>query len=182
MKIETTDFQGLFLIIPTLFSDFRGSFSETYKVDEIAHHLGFAPNFVQENESVSAVNVFRGLHFQVPPRAMAKLVRVSHGRVLDVVLDLRKSQPTYGKHFSIELSASNRKQLFVPEGFAHGFLSLEEGTVFSYKCTDYYSKEHDRALLWSDSDLGISLPCLELILSEKDANAQPFREFHSPFE
>lgn len=181
MTIETTGFQGLFVVIPSLFSDSRGTFSETYRATDFSEYLGFSPQFVQDNESTSAKNVFRGLHYQIPPRAMAKLVRVSHGRVLDVVLDLRKTQPTYGKHFSIELSSSNRKQLFIPEGFAHGFLSLEEGTIFSYKCTDYYSKDHDKALLWSHPDLGISLPCPEPVLSEKDAAADGFLSFESPF-
>ena len=133
---------------------------------------GIAVDFVQDNESLSTYGVVRGLHFQKPPRAQAKLVRVVKGRVLDVAVDLRKDSPTYGHHVSVELSDENHRQLFIPKGFAHGFSVLSEEVVFQYKCDDYYAPETEGAVAWDDPDLAIDwqIPAEKIILSEKDRN------------
>lgn len=181
MKIEYTPFQGLIIIEPTVFKDDRGYFFEPYNEARFRIETGINASFVQDNESMSNQGVLRGMHFQVPPKAQAKLIRVSRGSVLDVVVDLRKTQPTYGQHFKTILSANNKKQLYVPEGFAHGFKVLEDQTIFTYKCSNYYSKDHDRALLWSDPDFGIDWEIDHPILSEKDRNAPRLKDFDTPF-
>jgi len=181
MLIEKTEFADLLIITPKVIGDARGSFSEVFREDLLSMALGYIPHFVQDNESASSEGVFRGLHFQIPPYGMAKLVRVSRGKVLDIVLDLRKTEPTYGRCFKIELSAENKKQLFIPQGFAHGFLSLEEGSLFTYKCSNYYSREHDRTLLWSDPTFDIRLPHKAPLVSDKDAAGMPWSAFDSPF-
>ena len=171
MKIETTPFKDLLIIRNEVFSDHRGSFQESFNEARFRVETGLNITFVQDNESVSGLHVLRGLHFQAPGAAQAKLVRVSRGKVLDVVVDLRKTQPTYGRHFAIELSAQNHVQLFVPEGMAHGFHVREADTVFSYKCSRYYSPQSDRVLRFDDPALAIDWGTGPFVLSEKDINA-----------
>ena len=170
MKIVQTPLKGCVVLTPTVFSDGRGSFFESYKKETFNEALGQEVNFVQDNESFSSKGVLRGLHFQKGAFAQAKLVRVVHGSVLDVAVDLRPDSTTYGQHFSIELSADNKKQLFVPRGFAHGFVVLSNTAVFSYKCDNYYNKESERGIIYNDPMLNIDwiLPSEQLQLSEKD--------------
>jgi len=180
MEINQTELEGLLLIKPEFFEDFRGRFMETYNAlwfSEILSQL----IFVQDNESVSHKDVIRGLHFQVPPYAQGKLVRVSRGAVLDVVVDLRTQSKTYGKHTSVILSDHNKLQLWIPPGFAHGFLSLEDNTVFNYKCTKMYNRESERSIFWNDADLKIQWGVSHPVISEKDQQAQFFNQFSSPF-
>lgn len=181
MTIEATSFNGLFVIQPKVFGDDRGYFFESYKESVLEKELGRKPEFIQDNESLSGKGVLRGLHFQKPPHAQSKLVRVVTGAVLDVVVDLRKNEPTYGKHFAIELNAENKKQLFVPKGFAHGFLTLEDNTRFCYKCEGEYAPQAEDALLWNDTTLNINWPNKAALVSEKDAKANTFSNFISPF-
>jgi dTDP-4-dehydrorhamnose 3,5-epimerase len=181
MIAERTPLEGLIVLTPRVFVDERGAFSETFNRKVFAEMTGAVVDFAQDNESVSRKHVLRGLHFQLPPKAQGKLVRVSKGAALDVAVDLRTASPTYGKHFSVELSGENRRQLWIPAGFAHGFLSLEEGTVFAYKCTDYYAPGHERTIAWNDPDLAIDWKMNTPIISAKDLESQDFRTFHSPF-
>lgn len=181
MFIEKTEFEGLYVVHPTVISDDRGYFFESFSEARFRIETGRNMSFVQDNESMSNKGVLRGLHFQVPPKSQAKLIRVTKGSVLDVVVDLRRTQPTFGKHFKMILSDKDKKQLFIPEGFAHGFCVLEDETIFSYKCTNYYSKDHDRSLLWCDKDLNIDWEMPDTILSEKDKNGRPFSEFQEIF-
>jgi dTDP-4-dehydrorhamnose 3,5-epimerase len=181
MKIESTSFRDLMIITPDVFGDDRGYFFEPFNEARFRVETGLNITFVQDNESLSRKNVLRGLHFQVPPKSQAKLIRVTRGAVLDVVVDLRKSEPTFGKHFSIVLSSESKQQLYVPEGFAHGFYVLEDQTIFSYKCSNYYSKEHDRSILWNDPAFAIDWNAALPELSDKDKNAMKFAEFDSPF-
>ncbi len=181
MKIDKTEFRDLLIISPDVYSDTRGLFFEPFNEARFRIDTGLNLTFVQDNESVSKKNVIRGLHFQVPPKAQAKLIRVVSGSVLDVVVDLRKFEPTYGQHYKILISAENKKQLFVPEGFAHGFLVLEENTVFSYKCSNYYSKDLDSALSWNDPSFAIDWGIQNPILSAKDRDALKFADFETPF-
>lgn len=182
MKKTATGIEDLFVIEPTVHGDDRGYFMESFQEkwfqEEIAN-----TRFVQDNESKSSRGVLRGLHFQNPPMEQAKLVRVVQGEVLDVVVDLRKSSPTYGKHFSVLLSAENKKQLFVPRGFAHGFSVLSETAVFSYKVDNLYSQEDEEGIRWDDPDLNIDwhLPLDEVRLSEKDKSQQDFADYQSQF-
>ncbi len=179
MQIEETFMQGLYVLKPKIFIDERGYFLESYNQRKIANYI--QANFVQDNESLSQKGVLRGLHFQNPPYAQDKLVRVIKGSVLDVVVDLRKGQPTYGKHFAIKLSAKNKKQLFVPKGFAHGFLTLKKNTIFSYKCSAYYRADSEVSIHCFDKDLDIDWKVKEAILSEKDKKGIKFKTFESPF-
>lgn len=181
MKIESTAFRDLLVITPDVFGDDRGYFFEPFNEARFRVETGLNITFVQDNESMSRKNVLRGLHFQVPPKSQAKLIRVTRGAVMDVVVDLRTTEPTFGQHYKIVLSSENKQQLFVPEGFAHGFYVLEEQTIFSYKCSNYYSKEHDRSLLWNDPALKIDWDVANPELSEKDRNAMSFEAFDSPF-
>lgn len=169
MEVKQTAIEGLLIIRPRVFTDQRGYFFETYSQQEFKEKVSDTL-FVQDNESSSTRGVLRGLHFQKPPYAQAKLVRVVRGEVLDVVVDLRAGSPTFGKHSAIKLSEENKLQLFIPRGFAHGFIVLSEKAVFQYKCDNYYMPEHEGALLWSDPALGIDwlLPEDEIVLSEKD--------------
>lgn len=174
MKVIKTDIEGLTVIEPSVFSDARGYFFEAF--NQRIFNAEVAPvEFVQDNESKSSYGVVRGLHFQRPPYAQAKLVRVIKGRVLDVAVDLREGSPTYGRHFSVELSDENHRMLFIPRGFAHGFSVLSEEVVFQYKCDNYYHPESEGALAWNDPDLGIDwgIPADKVILSAKDAK-NPF--------
>jgi len=162
-----------------LFEDSRGNFSETYNKEEL-ERAGISCSFIQDNQSLSLKNgTVRGLHFQKPPFAQSKLVRVIKGTVIDVIVDLRKESATYLKSALIELSAQNRKQIFVPEGFAHGFCTLEDNTIVSYKVSAPYSKPHDAGIFWNDPDLGIEWPVEsnKAILSEKDQALPTLKEF-----
>ncbi len=179
MAIEETFIKDLLILSPPVFADNRGYFLESYNKKALSSKLNL--EFVQDNESMSQKGVLRGLHFQKPPYAQGKLVRVITGSVLDVVVDLRKESPTYGNHFKHILSAENKTQLYVPKGFAHGFLVLEDNTIFSYKCTDYYYKESEFSLLWNDTTLNINWEIENPIISEKDKNAEYFTNFTSPF-
>lgn len=179
MKIEKTNFSDLFVITPTIFTDNRGYFMESYNQKQLDNVCGI--NFVQDNESLSHKGVLRGLHFQRPPFAQAKLVRVIVGSILDIAVDLRKKSPTYGKHFSHIISDKNKKQLFIPVGFAHGFLSLENNTIVNYKSSEFYNKDSEDSLLWNDKDLSIEWDEKNPILTEKDMNAKKFITFESPF-
>ena len=181
MQIEQTDFRDLLVIQPSVFADDRGAFQESFNEARFRIDTGFNLTFVQDNESVSKRNVIRGLHFQVPPKGQAKLVRVAKGSVLDVAVDLRRTEPTFGKYYSRVLSGENATQLFIPEGFAHGFLVLEDDTIFSYKCTNYYSKEHEGGLRWNDAALAINWGCDSPLLSPRDNQAMLFSEFETPF-
>lgn len=181
MKVITTDFKDLLVIEPKVIGDDRGYFIESFNEARFRIETGLNITFVQDNESLSKKGVLRGLHFQAPPKSQAKLIRVINGSVMDVVVDLRRSQPTYGQHYKILLSAKNKKQLFVPEGFAHGFVVLEDDTLFSYKCSNYFSPEHDRCVRWNDSAFGIDWEITNPILSEKDKNSPHLAEFQNPF-
>lgn len=169
MNFTHTPIEGVIVIEPTVFNDSRGFFYESYRKELFARN-GIKDDFVQDNVSSSAQGVLRGLHYQAAPRAQAKLMRVLRGSVYDVALDIRPKSKTFGKFFSIVLSAENRKMLYIPEGFAHGFCVLEEKTEFMYKVSNYYSPEHERGVLWSDPGLAIPWPKLDraFILSEKD--------------
>lgn len=180
MEISTTPIEGLLILRPRIFKDERGSFSETYNT-ETFRKAGINCNFVQDNQSVSHKNVVRGLHFQAPPFAQAKLVRVVRGSVLDVAVDIRKNSPTYGKHFTILLSEENATQFFIPEGFAHGFVALEDNTIFQYKCSNFYSKESEGSILWNDTDINIDWNINNPIVSAKDQEAGTFASLNSPF-
>ena len=179
MQVETTPIKNLLVITPRIFMDNRGYFMESYNKEQFLEKL--VTDFVQDNESMSSKGVLRGLHFQNPPFAQAKLVRVVRGSVLDVVVDLRLSSASYGQHFKLVLSAENKKQLFIPKGFAHGFVTLEKDTIFTYKCSQYYHADSEDSLLWNDPDLGIDWEIESPILSKKDINAKYFTTFNSPF-
>lgn len=179
MKIEKTFIKDILIITPTVFTDERGCFFESYNKKELESSVN--DEFVQDNESLSQKGVLRGLHFQEPPYTQAKLIRVLAGSVLDVSVDLRKNSPTYGQHFKYILSSHNKAQLYVPKGFAHGFVVLEENTIFCYKCSDYYNKNSERAILWNDKTLNIDWQIKNPIISEKDKNAENFANFVTPF-
>ena len=179
MNIIETKIEGVYLIKPKIFKDERGYFFESFNQKKINKKTNVS--FVQDNQSVSSKNILRGLHFQKPPHAQAKLVRVIRGSVLDVVVDIRVNSKTYGKYIIEELNEENHHQLFIPTGMAHGFLSLEEHTIFSYKCSNFYNRESEGALKWNDPDLNIKWPISNPILSEKDENAKKFSSFVSPF-
>lgn len=181
MIVSSTAISGLLVIEPTVFKDERGYFFEPFNEARFKAETGVKVKFVQDNESMSLNNALRGLHFQAPPFAQAKLVRVVKGAALDIAVDLRVGSPTFGQHASIVLSDENKLQFFIPEGFAHGFLVLEPDTVFSYKCSAPYNKESEMALRWNDADLGIQWGIETPVLSEKDAAAPYFKDFNSPF-
>ncbi len=179
-KLETT-LKDAYLIKPKVYNDERGFFMETYSKKKFAE-MGIEADFVQDNHSKSvSKGVLRGLHYQLAPHTQAKLVRVTKGAVYDVIVDLRKDSPTFGKWEGFELTANNFLMLFVPKGFAHGFYVLEGETEFQYKCDDFYYPESEGAILWNDEDLKIYWPSSSPILSVKDATAQKFAEFNSPF-
>lgn len=170
MKATETKLKGCFILEPNVFKDSRGCFFESFNQNKFNALIGQEVNFVQDNESVSSKGVLRGLHFQTGDYAQAKLVRAVKGTVLDVVVDMRKESPTFSKHFSIELSEDNKRQLFVPRGFAHGFIVLSETAIFSYKCDNFYKKPSEKGLRYDDPSLAIDwrLPTKEFIVSEKD--------------
>jgi len=169
MKITTTAIEGVVILEPKVFGDERGYFFESFSQREFEEKV-CKTTFVQDNESSSRYGVLRGLHFQKPPHAQAKLVRVVKGKVLDIAVDIRKGSPTFGHHVSTELSGENKRQLFIPRGFAHGFAVLSDEVVFQYKCDNYYVPHSEGGILWNDPALGIDwkLPEEDVILSEKD--------------
>ena len=175
MNIITTDIEGLVIIEPKVFGDGRGYFMETFS-EQLFRKQVADVQFVQDNESKSRYGVLRGLHFQLPPYEQAKLVRVVRGRAWDVAVDIRVSSPTYGQYIGVELSEENKRQVFIPRGFAHGFSVLSEELIFQYKCDNYYHPESEGAIAWDDPILDINwrLPLNDIILSEKDKNNPPF--------
>lgn len=180
MEIIKTPIEGLLVLQPKVFEDTRGYFYESYN-KQLFIDNNIDVDFVQDNQSLSQTGVLRGLHFQNPPYAQGKLVRVIKGAVLDVAVDIRKQSPTYGKHYTIELNENNKTIFWIPAGFAHGFLTLSDNTIFSYKCTNYYNKASEGSLLWNDSDLGINWGINTPSLSDKDKEAGAFKTFISKF-
>lgn len=182
MKFIPQLIPDVILIEPVTHGDSRGYFLETFRQDLFEKAIGYKVNFVQDNESKSARGVLRGLHYQLPPHSQAKLVRVIDGRVLDIAVDMRKSSATFGQHVSVELTGKNKCQLFVPHGFAHGFVVLSDSATFAYKVDDYYSPEHDRGIAFDDDHLKIDwrLAVKDLQLSAKD-KAHPFLVTASDF-
>jgi len=170
MNFIRTEIPDVVIIEPTVHGDERGYFVESFRADKLEEFLGYKIDFCQDNESKSSRGVLRGLHYQLAPAAQTKLVRVIQGRVLDVAVDIRKGSPTFGKHIAVELTAQNKRQLLVPRGFAHGFVVLEDDTIFAYKVDNYYSPENDRGILFSDDTLNINWQVThdELNLSAKD--------------
>jgi dTDP-4-dehydrorhamnose 3,5-epimerase len=180
MKVITTEIPGLLIIQPKVFEDGRGYFFESYN-EKLFKEIGVDVKFVQDNQSLSQKGVLRGLHFQKPPFDQGKLVRVIKGNVLDVAVDIRKQSPTYGRHFTIELSEQNKTMFWIPSGFAHGFATLEDNTIFSYKCTNFFHKESEDCILWNDDSLAINWGIENPLLSDKDKSGKPFASFDSCF-
>lgn len=182
MDVIKTDIEGVVILEPRLFEDERGYFFEAFSEREFAEKVREC-HFVQENEAYSTYGVVRGLHFQRPPHAQSKLVRVVRGRVLDVVVDIRKGSPTFGKHIAVELSAENHRQFFIPRGFAHGYSVLSEEALLEYKCDNYYAPASEGAILWNDPALGIDwqLPSESVILSDKDMKNPALAECEALF-
>lgn len=177
MKISKTNFKDLLILEPILHKDKRGVFKEVFRKDILEKHLGYDLNFCQDNQVVSSSMVLRGLHFQKDPYSQSKLVSVSNGKILDVVVDIRKESATYGKHFSIELSSENNKILFIPTGFAHGYLTLSDDAVVNYKVDSYFNKDSEEGIPFDDQYLGIDwgIDKGKLVISEKDKNLPEFR-------
>ena len=184
MQFTRTKIEDVVIIEPKVHGDDRGYFVETFRADKLEEFLGFKLNFGQDNESKSSKGVLRGLHYQLPPHAQTKLVRVIQGRVLDVAVDIRKNSATFGKYVAVELSAENKKQMLVPRGFAHGFVVLEDDTIFAYKVDNYYSPECDRGIAFDDESLNIDwiLEKEELKLSDKDTKQPKLNETNDLFE
>lgn len=181
MKYTRLAIPDVILIEPQVFGDDRGYFFESFRQSEFNDFVGKEVDFVQHNQSFSQKGVLRGLHFQNPPFAQGKLVRVIKGSVYDVAVDIRKGSPTYGQHVIQKLSEENKLQMYVPPGFAHGFVTLEDDTVFCYMCTGMYDKESEGSVLFNDKDLGIDWGISNPILSEKDEVAPSFKELESQF-
>ncbi|MFA7092814.1 MAG: dTDP-4-dehydrorhamnose 3,5-epimerase [Arcobacteraceae bacterium] len=184
MQFTRAEISDVIIIEPKVHGDSRGYFVETFRQDKLEEFLGFKINFCQDNESKSSKGVLRGLHYQLPPFDQTKLVRVIQGRVLDVAVDIRKNSLTYGQYVAVELSAENKKQMLVPRGFAHGFVVLEDDTVFAYKVDNYYSPQCDRGIAFDDKDLNINwiLKQEELKLSAKDTTQPKLHETNDLFE
>lgn len=182
MNITTTHIEGLLIIEPRVFQDNRGYFYESYNKQKYTE-AGISADFVQDNQSFSQKGTLRGLHAQANPFAQGKLVRVLQGRVLDVAVDIRKNSPTYGQHVTVELSGENHKQFWVPSGFLHGFVTLEDDTIFTYKVTNYYDKESEIGVIWNDPSLAIGwgINEAEALLSPKDELLPAFKDLVSPF-
>ena len=183
MNIIKTAIEGVVVIEPRVFEDERGYFFESFSEREFSAEVG-EYHFVQSNEARSSYGVVRGLHFQLPPHAQAKLVRVAKGRILDVAVDIRKSSPTFGKYVAVELSSDNHRQVFIPQGFAHGYSVLSEEAVVEYKCDNYYAPESEGAVAWNDADLAIDwqIPSDKIILSAKDKAHPSLAECETLFE
>ncbi len=184
MKFIRTAILDVIIIEPKVYGDERGYFVETFREDKLEVFLGYKINFCQDNESKSSKGVLRGLHYQLHPSAQTKLVRVIKGRVLDVAVDIRKGSPTFGKYVAVELNEENKKQLLVPRGFAHGFVVLEDDTIFAYKVDNYYSPENDRGIAFDDESLKIDwiFPKDKLLLSAKDKLQPKLNEAQDLFE
>lgn len=180
MEVIETKLKGVLVLKPKVFEDARGYFFESYNRN-LFLQAGLDLNFVQDNQSLSQKGVLRGLHFQNNPHAQGKLVRVITGAVFDVAVDIRKSSPTYGQWFGQELTEENKWMMYIPEGFAHGFATLKDNTVFSYKCTNFYNKASEDCLLWNDPDIGISWNLENPLLSEKDLQGKRIKDFVSLF-
>lgn len=180
MEIVKTSLEGLLIIKPDVFEDDRGYFFESFNREKFMH-AGLNMNFLQDNESKSKKGVLRGLHYQAPPFDQGKLVRVIRGSVLDVAVDIRKGSPTYGKWESAFLSGQNKWMFWIPAGFAHGFVTLEDETVFFYKCTNVYSRVSEGSIFWNDPDINIDWGVEEPVVSDKDRISPRFREIVSPF-
>lgn len=183
MNVITTDIDGVFIIEPRIFSDSRGYFFESYNQKEFDEKIG-SVRFVQDNESFSSYGVLRGLHFQKPPFAQSKLVRVISGRVLDIAVDIRRGSPTYGQHVAVELSGENHRQFFIPRGFAHGFVVLSETALFQYKCDNFYAPQSEGAIAWDDPALAIDwrIPADRILLSEKDRRHPLLKDMEPVFD
>lgn len=183
MSFQFTDtkIKGLKFVSPKLFSDQRGIFLETYKKSEFVAN-GIAETFVQENRSVSKKNVLRGLHYQINPKAQGKLVSVQRGKIFDVAVDIRRNSPYFGKYVSIILESDNGLMFWIPPGFAHGFLSLEDNSTVTYKTTEEYSPEHERGIIWNDTDIGIDWPSENLIIAERDSKFPDLKRAQMNFE
>lgn len=183
MEVIKTSIEGVVILQPRIFKDERGYFFESFSQRDFEQEV-CRTVFVQDNESCSCYGVLRGLHFQKPPHVQSKLVRVIKGRVLDVAVDIRRGSPTFGKHVAVELSDENKRQFFLPRGFAHGFVVLSEEAVFQYKCNNYYAPESEGALAWNDPELAIDwrIPANEIILSEKDKKHPCLREANGLFD
>ena len=184
MNVVDTEIPGVKVIEPRIFGDARGYFFESFNARDFAVQTGIEVAFVQDNESKSCYGVVRGLHFQRPPYAQSKLVRVVSGRVLDVAVDIRRGSPTYGRYVAVELSGDNHLQFFLPKGMAHGFAVLSEEAVFQYKCDEYYHPESEGAIAWNDPVLAINwqVPPDRVVLSVKDSRHPLFNDFITPFE
>lgn len=182
MNVIETKIPGVVIIEPRLFPDARGYFFESFSKREFEEKVGKI-DFVQDNESKSSYGVLRGLHFQKPPYAQSKLVRVVKGAVLDVAVDIRKGSPTFGQHVAVELTEDNHRQFFIPQGFAHGFAVLTDEVIFQYKCDNFYAPASEGAIAWDDPDLGIDwrVPAEKVILSEKDKKHPRLKEMETPF-
>jgi dTDP-4-dehydrorhamnose 3,5-epimerase len=180
MNITKFEIEGPLLIEPRVFGDERGYFFESFHSEKYKQ-AGIPLSFVQDNESKSSAGVLRGLHFQNPPFDQGKLVRVVKGKVMDIAVDIRKNSPTYGKHIAVELTEENKLQLWIPPGFAHGFLSLVDETIFMYKCTNVYNKEAEDGIIWNDPDLNINWGIENPLVSEKDLILNSFKSFVSKF-
>lgn len=180
MEVIETKLKGVVVLKPKVFEDARGYFFESYNQNAF-NAAGLNLNFVQDNQSLSQRGVLRGLHFQIPPHAQGKLVRVITGAVFDVAVDIRKNSPTYGQWFGQELSEENKLMMYIPEGFAHGFATLRDNTVFSYKCTNFYNKAAEDCILWNDSQLAIQWGIENPLLSAKDLEGKRFVDFKSQF-
>lgn len=183
MNVIKTAIEGVIIIEPRVFADDRGYFFESFSQKNFEEEI-CKTRFVQDNESKSSYGVLRGLHFQKPPFAQSKLVRVVKGCVLDVAVDIRKGSPTFGQHVAVELTGENKRQLFIPRGFAHGFAVLSEEVIFQYKCDNFYAPQHEGALAWSDHELNIDwrLPLDEIQLSSKDALNSSLKELECVFD
>ena len=181
MEIERCAIEGLFTIKPNIFQDDRGYFFESFNSEKFQNETGIEVNFVQDNESMSSYGTLRGLHFQKPPFDQAKLVRVITGEILDVVVDLRASSPTIGMHHKTILSDKNKNQLYIPKGFAHGFLVKSDIAIFAYKVDNYYSSQSDSGIVWNDKKLNINweMNLDEILLSQKDQNLQDFTSYQT---
>ena len=182
IDVEQTPLSGLVILKPKVFRDERGWFLESYNEQGFQKAVGTNVHFVQDNESLSQSRVLRGLHFQAAPHAQGKLVRVVQGAVLDVCLDIRPASRTFGQYFKVELSGKEKNMLWIPEGFAHGFRTLEDNTIFSYKCTAPYHPSSERTILWDDPELGIDWGIADPVLSGKDKLGMSFQQFREQLD
>jgi len=180
MKVTETNINGLLVIEPNIFEDSRGHFFESYNSNEF-RKLGILTSFVQDNQSFSHKGVLRGLHFQSPPHQQVKLMKVVNGSIMDVAVDLRKNSKTYGEYYSVMLSNENKTMLYIPSGFAHGFVTLEYNTVVQYKCSNYYNKLSEGCILWDDKDINIDWGVDNPTISDKDKVGLNFKNFKTPF-